>query len=393
MIEQFLGAQKTIDGCTSCTACMAACPMMKAVPEYRGPKFIAVSHGRLHFSQDDVEKSLEYCSNCKSCDRACPNGVSVSTLNMLQRAKFKHSPRDKILAHVEDAAKKVRAIPFGTHAMKFSSSIGKILGISEKIGVTSKRNLPLYAKKSFYKIFPQIKQKKSSKQVVFFPGCYIKENEPDIGLYFVRVMNANGFEVLIDDKFKCCGSPLIAYGFLDEARSNAENNLSRILYWQSKKIPVVSACTSCSLMLKIETAEIFNDDRFKTENVFDAFEFLESIEFNSNLSSVPKKILYHVPCHLKSLEIGLPAKNILKSIPDLKLELANAGCCGMSGSHGFKKELYDVSMKIGSELFEKILSTNPDEVICECGPCRMQIKQGTNRDSIHPLQILAQAYI
>ena len=71
----------TGDRCLSCTSCMANCPVMAAVKEYRGPKLVGPAHGRMHFSQEDIEESLNYCSNCKSCDRACPSGVAVSTLS------------------------------------------------------------------------------------------------------------------------------------------------------------------------------------------------------------------------------------------------------------------------------------------------------------------------
>lgn len=42
---------------------------------------------------------------------------------------------------------------------------------------------------------------------------------------------------------------------------------------------------------------------------------------------------------------------ILPMIPNMKIEEADAGCCGLSGSYGFKEDKYEISMKIGSKLF------------------------------------------
>ena len=96
----------TGDRCLSCTSCMANCPVMAAIKDYKGPKLVGPAHGRMHFSQEDIEQTLEFCSNCKSCDRACPSGVAVSTLNMLRRADYykNHPPtRDEnMLGHGED---------------------------------------------------------------------------------------------------------------------------------------------------------------------------------------------------------------------------------------------------------------------------------------------------
>ena len=211
-------------------------------------------------------------------------------------------------------------------------------------------------------------------------------------------MNANGYEVLIDKQFKCCGSPLVVTGFLDEARQHADNNVARILDWKRQNIPVVTPCTSCSLMLKEEYHELFGEEKFHeaATNVYDAFEFLEILqergEFNDKFKPLNQKLLYHVPCHLKSQAIGLPAQDILEEVGGVKVQLADAGCCGISGNYGFRKDKYEISMKIGAKLFERVKQKDFDKVICDCGTCRMQIHHGTDVKPVHPIEVLAQAY-
>ena len=392
----------TGDRCLSCTSCMANCPVMAAIKDYRGPKLVGPAHGRMHFSQEDIEESLNYCSNCKSCDRACPAGVAVSTLNMLQRAEHykKHAPlrSEDMLAHGERMAKLIRKIPFGAKFSNLGMSLGKNLGVFRALGIAGERNMPAYAAKSFKKIFRSIAQKPSPKKIVIFPGCYVNDNEPHVGKALVEVFNANGYEVTIDTQFKCCGSPLVVTGFLDEARRHADNNVARILDWQRQKIPVVTPCTSCSLMLKAEYHELFGDEQFRDAgtNVYDAFEFLELLqergEFNFNLKPLNRKILYHVPCHLKSQSIGLPAQDILEEIGGVEVRTADAGCCGISGNYGFRKDKYEISMRIGANLFERVRRHDFDEVVSDCGTCRMQIHHGTDIKPVHPIEILARAY-
>ena len=392
----------TGDRCLSCTSCMANCPVMAAVKDYRGPKLVGPAHGRMHFSQEDVEESLNYCSNCKSCDRACPSGVAVSTLNMLQRAEYHkkhgHLRHEDMLAHGERMAKLIRKMPFGAKFANVGMNVGKFLGVFNALGLAAERKMPAYASTSFKNLFPRIKQAASSKKVVLFTGCYINDNEPQVGLAFVKVMNANGCEVLTDDGFKCCGSPLVVTGFLDEARQHAADNVAKILNWKRKGIPVVTPCTSCSLMLKEEYFELFGEEEMReaAENVYDAFEFLEILqergEFNENLRPLNQKILYHVPCHLKSQAIGLPAANILEEIGGVKVQTADAGCCGISGNYGFSKDKYAISMKIGEKLFARVKKKDFDKVISDCGTCRLQIRHGTDIKPCHPIEILAEAY-
>ena len=400
-VQKKAEAMLTADHCLSCTSCMSSCPVMEASKEYRGPKLVGPAHSRMHFSQEDVEESLDFCSNCKSCDRACPSGVEVSTLNMLQRGEYyrthPHSQRDDMLAHGERMAKLVRAFPFGAACANLGMKIGKSLGVFSSMGI-AERDMPAYASRSFLSMFRDIKQNPSEKKVVFYPGCFINDNDPEVGVAFVKVMQKNGYEVLVDEKFNCCGSPLVVTGYLDEALEHAHNNVSRILEWKKKGIPVVACCTSCSLMLKKEYGELFDEETMREAagNVYDAFEFLAMLEdegkLNTEFRQLPQKLLYHVPCHLKSQGFGTPAARILKKVPGVEVELADAGCCGMSGNYGFKKDKYEISMKIGEELFERIANAKADKVISDCGTCRLQIQHGGHVEPCHPVEILAKAY-
>ncbi|MBQ1335699.1 MAG: anaerobic glycerol-3-phosphate dehydrogenase subunit C, partial [Selenomonadaceae bacterium] len=131
-------------------------------------------------------------------------------------------------------------------------------------------------------------------------------------------------------------------------------------------------------------------------NVYDAFEFLAMLEeegkLNTEFKSLSQSLLYHVPCHLKSQGFGTPAARILGKIPGVKVELADAGCCGMSGNYGFKQDKYEISMKIGEELFGRIKTANADKVISDCGTCRLQIQHGGHVEPCHPIEILEKAY-
>ena len=65
----------------------------------------------------------------------------------------------------------------------------------------------------------------------------------------------------------------------------------------------------------------------------------------------------------------------------------------MAGSFGYEKEHYDVSVAVGEEvLFPAIRSASPDTIIAAAGTsCRQQIVEGTGRQAIHPIVILAEA--
>ena len=133
----------------------------------------------------------------------------------------------------------------------------------------------------------------------------------------------------------------------------------------------------------------------KSTALDDAMEFIlgciERGELDlSEADTTPLDIIYHAPCHLRAQGIGFPGLDILRMLPGIHAVNADAGCCGISGSYGFKKEKYDIGMAIGSKLFDTIKDSGIRQVATECGTCKVQIIHGTGNPCDHPLTILRQ---
>ena len=67
-----------------------------------------------------------------------------------------------------------------------------------------------------------------------------------------------------------------------------------------------------------------------------------------------------------------------------------SGCCGMAGSFGYEEEHFDVSQQIGElVLFPAVRAASAATLIAAPGTsCRHQIKDGTGRVALHPVEIL-----
>ena len=83
--------------------------------------------------------------------------------------------------------------------------------------------------------------------------------------------------------------------------------------------------------------------------------------------------------------LGFPENYSIEEIP--------SGCCGMAGSFGYEKEHYELSMQVGElVLFPAIRNTNDDVTLAAMGTsCRCQIKDGTGREALHPVEIMFEA--
>ena len=65
----------------------------------------------------------------------------------------------------------------------------------------------------------------------------------------------------------------------------------------------------------------------------------------------------------------------------------------MAGSFGYEKEHYDLSMKIGElVLFPAVRKQTKHTIIAAPGTsCRHQVKDGTGRKALHPVEVLYEA--
>lgn len=387
------------DRCIACTSCVAYCPVSAVTRKYAGPKMMGPALERFRGVDPNTEFSLEYCSNCKNCDISCPSGVPVSTLNMLAKARYyetrPHSLLDWILSHSDILSK--LASPMAALAnWGMGNPITK--WILKRIGITDTMTLPAYAAKTFEQQFRTLRQQNFADKVIFFPGCYINYYEPEIGLDFVAVMQRNHYEVIVADKWECCGSPLVVKGYLDEAKQKGQNNIAALKPWLDQGVPVITCCTSCSLMLKMEYQELMELEHMEqlAENTYDSAEFLLELRdrgrLNTKLAPLSGKFMYHTPCHLRAQGIGRPSLELLSLIPGLEIEDADAGCCGQSGTYGFQVATHDIAMAIGEPVFQRIRDYAADFVVSDCSGCRMQLSQATGVPGVHPMTLLRRSY-
>ncbi len=392
------------DACITCATCVAQCPIAAATTEFLGPRMVGPAHERFRLMGMPEEKSLHYCSNCKNCDIACPHGVPISTFTMMARAAYAKkqgfSLRDWMLGHGADIAHYLGFIPAALRNFGMKNPLTRLF--LHELGVHKQAPLPSFAPKTFRALCKQEQQHVATDapSVVFFPGCYVDIYDPQTGLDMVWALNKAGYKVIVPQDVTCCGLPMVANGFWEDARKSAQRNARALMQWKKKNIPVLTGCPSCSLMFNGDIPQYFPDikEQYGDVSMQDAQEFLLQCVDEEKLcikeaSEENTSIMYHAPCHLRAQGSGLLGYELLQRIYGNAVQNAHAGCCGISGSYGFKKEKYAIGMQVGSTLFETI--NEADVTLCssECGTCRVQIEHGTQKQCVHPVSLLRKALL
>ncbi|HEV2109283.1 MAG TPA: FAD-linked oxidase C-terminal domain-containing protein [Thermomicrobiales bacterium] len=356
------------------------------------------------FTSKGTYDVLDLCISCKACKTECPSSVDMAKI------------KTEFLAHYHDAhGTPLRARVFGNiHTIsRISSRIAPLANLGLRtplsrpvmhmIGVHPERSLPAFARRTFLQHWrahraSQPAARQTRGKVVYFHDTFAMYNYPRVGIATVKLLEAAGFEVVVEERRACCGRPMLSKGLIGEARRVAKRNVALLASYAKEGVPIVGSEPSCILTLRDEYRDLLPDDadvEAVAGQTFMIDEFLAKLDAEDDLgitwSDGPgPEVFFHGHCHQKAL-IGIePSMAMLKTAGCTPKE-SGAGCCGMAGSFGYETEHYDVSRKIGEErLFPAVTATPDSTVVAVAGvSCRQQIEHFTDRSTRHIAEVLA----
>ena len=236
----------------------------------------------------------------------------------------------------------------------------------------------------------------------FFVDEFTKYNDSDIGIKTIRLLSRLGYEVIIPEH-NISARTFLSKGLVKKAQKIANDNVNILSEIITEKTPLIGIEPSAILTFRDEYIDLTSGkikDKAKqlAQHTFMIDEFLEREMKSGNIkkedfSESNNKIKLHGHCHQKSLASTESSKYILSFPKNYVVEEIPSGCCGMAGSFGFEKEHYELSMKVGElVLFPAVRNSTDDTMIAAPGTsCRHQIKDGTGRTALHPVEILFDA--
>jgi glycerol-3-phosphate dehydrogenase subunit C len=371
-------------------------------PAFPGPKQAGPGAQRFRSpAEASVDDWIIMCTGCMLCDTVCPSGVPISEMNLLAKAKYLNEkgrkPRDWFLA---------RSDLYGGLASRFARVVNPLLKntsirrlLDSVGGIDARRELPAYERQTFRQWIQRrsaVPDFFATGEVAYFFGCFVDTNDTDVGKAVITLLEGEGLAVIVPEQ-NCCGLPRLGIGDLNGAREMGESNVASLLPLARKGIDIVFSSTSCGLMLRHEYSRLLRIPGAGdlAARLFDICEFLLRIHDDKKsrlrFRPVKMKVAYFAPCHLRALNIGLPAVELLRLVPDLDIHLVDADCCGLGGLYGFKKENYTIAEEIGSDLAKAVSRIKPDIVVTDCEGCRMQLRHLTGLRVVHPVQFLRDA--
>jgi FAD/FMN-containing dehydrogenase/Fe-S oxidoreductase len=372
-------------------------------------EFLTRSSKTNSFDHKEIYEMMDLCLSCKACKSECPSNVDIAKL----KAEF--------LQHYYDA----NGIPMRSWLIANITSINRLGSflpgmfnfflknsffsgiIKNLLGFAPKRNIPLLYKTTlavWAKNYTQILTVKKGK-VFLFADEFSNFNDVELGIKAVKLLNKAGYEVEIPVAIES-GRTFLSKGLIRKAKKIANKNITLLKDRITDETPLIGIEPSAILTFRDEYPELadpaLKEDALRlAKNALLFDEFFINIPDGSGqpLSTIftreKRTIKLHGHCHQKALASMDPTLKMLSIPENFQVDLIKSGCCGMAGSFGYEKEHYEVSMKVGElVLFPEVRKATEDTIIVAPGTsCRHQIKDGTGRTALHPIEVLFDALI
>lgn len=349
--------------CNKCGKCREVCPsyavFLKESFSPRGRAFLwkALKNKTLNHSKS-MEERIMSCLLCGSCINKCPLEVNVPSLV--------YEIRDKTQKNLKLQLFKYFSL-YPRHFFYFFNQITKISFLktifARKI-FSSVDRFSLFEFNNHTQRGLQIYNKlKPSGRIALFLGCSTYHLMPSLTNAVVNILNELNYEVLIPPQ-KCCGAPLLASGFREQAVKLAKKNLE--VYSSFKIDGVLSPCPTCFHFL----SSIYEELVGKKLRIIKFEEFIGDLGLKPTSQAQEGTIFFHNSCHSSNyLKEGDSLIKILKELSGLEIE-KREGCCGFGGlfSFLFEKESMDITK-------QKVLEYEKAQmIITSCPNCIIQLK-------------------
>jgi glycolate oxidase iron-sulfur subunit len=390
-----------INQCVHCGFCLPTCPTYalwgQEMDSPRGRIYLMKlgTEGQVQMDSTFVTH-MDNCLGCMACMSACPSGVKYDKLIEATRSQIERNferPLSsgifrRMIFDLFPRPERLRLLLWpmriyqrsGLQALVRGSGILRLLPTSLQ---TMEGLMPPVPTSANGKSFPERveAQGERRRRVGLLLGCVQRVVFPEVNAATVRILTAEGCEVLIPPEQGCCGALMVHAGEEERALAYARRTIDA--FERAQVDTVVSNAAGCGSSLK-DYGYLLRDDPVYAERarVFsakchDISEILAELEPRAARHPIPLKVAYHDSCHLQHAQsVRAQPRAVLAKIPELQLlEPAEAAlCCGSAGIYNLVRP--GPAKELGDRKVRNVLATSPDVVVSGNPGCLLQLRSG-----------------
>ncbi|MGZ3680670.1 MAG: (Fe-S)-binding protein, partial [Ktedonobacterales bacterium] len=229
-------------------------------------------------------------------------------------------------------------------------------------------------------------------------GCVQRVFFDDVNAATIRVLAAEGYDVVAPEAQGCCGALSFHSGREGEGLEYARRLIDEFEWADVERIIVNVA--GCGSSLK-EYGHLLRDDPEYAERaqafsakVRDVAEFLAEMEPQAPRHPINLRVAYHDACHLSHAQgIRRQPRTVLRQIPGIEIVDIPEGeiCCGSAGTYNLLQP--QAASELGERKARNVLSTKPQALVASNAGCLLQIRAslrrvGTDMPTFHPVELV-----
>lgn len=412
---------KLIDACVHCGFCLSTCPSYRILgtemdsPRGRIYLMDGVNEGQIPLSPATVQH-FDSCLGCLACVTTCPSGVQYNQLIEATRSQVaRNHPRslpEKLLRNLifqtfpypERLRALLRPVVLYQKSglQKWVRSLKLLQRISPQLAAMEDM-LPEVSPQAFQDSLPEVVPAVGQQRyrVGLILGCVQRLFNPEVNDATVRVLTANGCEVVIPKSQGCCGALSHHQGEETQAQTLAKQMIDT--FDQAGVDYVLINASGCGHTLK-EYHHILKDDpqyadraKVFVDRVKDVQEFLADVGLTvplQPLQTAPLTLVYQDACHMiHGQKISVQPRQLLRQIPGVQLRepIDAALCCGSAGIYNILQP--EVAAELGQQKVTNLTNTGAQVIASANIGCFVQISkhlalQGKSLPVLHPMQLL-----
>ncbi|MBY8877951.1 (Fe-S)-binding protein [Actinacidiphila acidipaludis] len=401
--------------CVHCGFCLPTCPTYVLWGEEMDSPRGRIDLIKAGLQGDAFDASsvrhLDQCLGCMSCVTACPSGVQYDKLIGAARAQLERRvtrPRTERLLRAAVYAlfprpRRLRAVRALLRAYQ-AAHLGRLLA---RTGILRRLPAPLRAMEELAPALgpaPRLPARTPAagvrrRTVALLTGCVQGAFFPDVNVATVRVLAAEGCDVLVPRGQGCCGALSGHAGREDEALRFARRTIETLEAADADAIVVNAA--GCGSHLK-EYGHLLRDEpggwaaraAALAARVRDVTELLDELGPVATRHPLPVTVAYQDACHLAHAQgVRAQPRRLLSAVPGLELrEPAEPElCCGSAGTYNLLHP--GPAGELGDRKAAAILATGAQAMVTANPGCWMQVgtalaRSGRRMPVAHTVQVL-----
>jgi glycolate oxidase iron-sulfur subunit len=402
-----------LDDCVHCGFCLPTCPTYQLWGEEmdspRGRIYLMdlAQKGEIDL-QGPFTEHIDRCLGCMACVTACPSGVQYDRLLESVRPQIERNvPRERSDAWFRNAIfalfpykrrLKAAAVPGALYQrLRRIPAVAKLAGkLPGRLGAMESLLPPVSVREAFARLpvhTAAVGERRA--RVALLSGCVQDVFFHRVNVATIRVLAAEGCDVLVPREQQCCGALELHAGREDSALARAKREIA--VYEKLDVDHVVTNVAGCGSSMK-EYGHLLADDPEWAERaaafskrVRDVHEVLAELGPRAPRHPFRGRVAYHDACHLgHAQQVRTQPREVLRSIPELELvDLPEAAlCCGSAGIYNLI--MPEAASELGARKAANVRSVEPDLVVTANPGCLLQIGKHLGEDLplLHPVQLL-----